>query len=200
VTPHPRQQSARLATESFDTYRENAMLTAILIVIVVAIAAVLALAMMKPDVFRMQREGSLQAPPDKVFALINDFKNWAAWSPWDKKDPAMKRSYGANTVGVGGHYAWEGNKDVGIGSMTITESMPPSTIVLDLVFVKPFPAQHIVTFTLTPEGGGTRVTWAMHGPSNFMSKLMQVFMDLDKMVGKDFEAGLASLKAAAEQS
>jgi len=175
------------------------MLKTIAIIVVVLIAGVVILAAMKPDSFSVQRAATIKAPPEKVFALINDFKAWGAWSPWEKKDPAMKRTFSATTSGKGAHYAWDGNKDVGQGSMTVTESAPPSKVVLNLDFIKPFEGHNIVEFTLTPQGDATSVNWLMHGPANFMSKIMQVFCSMDRMVGKDFETGLANLKAAAEK-
>ncbi len=175
------------------------MLKTIALVIVVAIAGVLIFAATKPDTFAVQRSTSIKAPPDRIFTLINDFKRWDAWSPWEKKDPAMKRSYGPTTSGKGAHYAWEGNNDVGQGSMDITESVPPSKVALKLDFVKPFEGHNVVEFTLVPKGESTDVTWSMSGPAPFMSKVMQVFVNMDRMIGKDFEAGLASLKAAAEK-
>ena len=175
------------------------MLKTIALVIVVAIAGVLIFAATKPDTFAVQRSTSIKAPPDRIFTLINDFKRWDAWSPWEKKDPAMKRSYGPTTSGKGAHYAWEGNNDVGQGSMDITESVPPSKVALKLDFVKPFEGHNVVEFTLIPKGESTDVTWSMSGPAPFMSKVMQVFVNMDRMIGKDFEAGLASLKAAAEK-
>jgi len=175
------------------------MFKTLAIVVAVLIAGVLMFAATKPDTFRVQRSAAIKAPPEKVFTLINDFKAWGAWSPWEKKDPAMKRTFGATTVGKGAHYAWEGNKNVGQGSMTITESVPSSKIALNLDFLKPFEAHNIVEFTLAVQGDTTNVTWTMHGPANFVSKLIQVFMSMDNMVGKDFEAGLANLKAAAEK-
>ena len=175
------------------------MLKTIELVIVVAIAGVLIFAATKPDTFAVQRSTSIKAPPDRIFTLINDFKRWDAWSPWEKKDPAMKRSYGPTTSGKGAHYAWEGNNDVGQGSMDITESVPPSKVALKLDFVKPFEGHNVVEFTLVPRGESTDVTWSMSGPAPFMSKVMQVFVNMDRMIGKDFEAGLASLKAAAEK-
>ncbi len=175
------------------------MLKIIGIVIAVAIVGILVFAMTKPDTFRVQRAASIKAPPEKVFALINDFKAWGAWSPWEKKDSAMKRTFGATTAGKGAQYAWDGNKEVGQGSMEITEAVPSSKIALKLDFLKPFEAHNIVEFTLAAQGDTTTVTWVMHGPANFMSKLIQVFMNMDSMVGKDFEVGLANLKTAAEK-
>ena len=175
------------------------MLKTIALVIVVAIAGILIFAATKPDTFRVERSIAIKAPPEKIFPLINDFKQWDAWSPWEKKDPAMKRTYGPATSGKGAHYAWQGNSDVGQGSMDITESVPPSKVALKLDFVKPFEGHNVVEFTLVPRGESTDVTWSMSGPAPFMSKVMQVFVNMDRMIGKDFEAGLASLKAAAEK-
>ena len=175
------------------------MLKTIAIVVVVLIAGVLAFAATKPDTFRVQRSASIKAPPEKIFAVLNDFKQWGAWSPWEKKDPAMKRTFGAATAGKGAHYAWEGNKDVGTGSMTIAESVPSTKLAINLDFLKPIEAHNIAEFTLTAQGDTTNVTWAMHGPANFMTKVIHVFMNMDKMVGPDFEAGLANLKAVAEK-
>ena len=175
------------------------MIKIILIVIAVAIAAVLALAATRPDVFRVQRSASIKAPPEKVFALINDFKRWETWSPWEKKDPAMKRSFGAATSGKGATYAWEGNKDVGQGSMEITNSVSSSAISLKLDFLKPFEAHNRVDFTLEANGDATQVTWTMAGDTPYFAKIIHVFLDMDRMVGKDFEAGLAHLKPIAEK-
>jgi uncharacterized protein YndB with AHSA1/START domain len=175
------------------------MIKKIAIAIAALIAGVLFFAATKPDTFRVQRAASIKAPPEKVFALINDFRRWEAWSPWEKKDPAMKRTWGAVTSGKGAKYAWDGNGDVGQGSMEIAESVPPSKVTLKLDFVKPFEGHNIVEFTLEPKGDFTNVTWAMQGPAPFISKVIQVFCDMDSMVGKDFEAGLAGMKAAAER-
>jgi len=168
------------------------------IVVVILIAGVLVLAAAKPDTFRVQRAASIKAPPEKVFTLINDFSRWGAWSPWEKKDPAMKRTLGVTTSGKGAFYAWEGNKDVGQGRMEIAESVPPSRIRINLDFVKPFEAHNIVEFTLEPKGKLTNVKWAMRGDTPYFAKIIHVFIDMDSMVGKDFEAGLASLKVIAE--
>jgi uncharacterized protein YndB with AHSA1/START domain len=176
------------------------MLKKILIVVVLAIAGILGVAATKPDEFRFERKAAIKAPPEKVFVILNDFKQWGAWSPWEKKDPAMKRTFGPITSGKGATYAWEGNKDVGQGSMEITESLPSSKIAIDLNFIKPFEAQNKVAFTLAGAADNTTVTWSMQGKCNFISKIIQVFVSMDKMVGPDFEAGLANLKAVAEKS
>jgi uncharacterized protein YndB with AHSA1/START domain len=175
------------------------MIKIVAIVAAVLVAGVLIAAATRPDTFLVQRATSIKAPPEKIFALINDFKAWATWSPWEKKDPAMKRTYGATTSGKGAAYAWEGNKDVGQGSMELTESSPPSKITVRLDFLKPFEAHNIVEFTLEAKGDATSVTWAMRGDTPYFAKIIHVFIDMDSMVGKDFEAGLANLKAAAEK-
>ena len=175
------------------------MLKKIALAVVILVAAVLIFAATKPDVFRVQRAASIKAPPDKIFALINDFKSWPAWSPWEKKDPAMKKTFGAATSGKGATYAWEGNNDVGQGRMEIADSVAPSKVTLKLDFMKPFEAHNIVEFTLEPKGDVTAVTWAMQGPTPYFAKIIHVFMDMDSMVGKDFETGLANLMAVAEK-
>ncbi len=163
-----------------------------------AVAVVLVLAAGKPDTFRIQRAASIKAPPEKIFALINDFGRWGAWSPYEKKDPAMKRSRSGPAAGKGAVYAWEGNGEVGAGRMVIADSAPPSRVTINLEFIRPLEVSNVVEFTMEPRGDSTHVTWAMHGPSPFISKIMQVFFDMDSMVGGDFEAGLASLKTLAE--
>lgn len=175
------------------------MLKIIAIIIGILISGVLLFAATKPDVFRVERKAVIQAPPGKVFVLVNDFKQWTAWSPWEKKDPAMKRTFGTTTIGKGAVYAWDGNKDVGKGSMEITDSVAPSRIRLRLDFEKPFEAHNIVTFTLAPQGNTTEVGWVMEGRVPYFAKIIHVFLDMDAMVGKDFEAGLAAMKTAAER-
>jgi len=167
--------------------------------LVVAAAAVLILAANKPDRFHIERAIRINAPAEKIFPLINDFRNWVAWSPWEKKDPALKRTYGGAQSGTGATYAWEGDRNVGQGRMEIAEASAPSRIVIKLDFIKPFEAHNIVTFTLAPQGDATHVTWAMDGPNLFIGKVISVFMSMDRMVGKDFETGLANLKSAAER-
>jgi carbon monoxide dehydrogenase subunit G len=154
---------------------------------VVLVAAFLVLAATKPDTFRVQRATSIKAPPEKIFALINDLYSWRAWSPYEKKDPAMKRILSAESNGKGAVYEWEGNTDIGKGRMEITDTSPPSKVIIKLNFVKPFEAHNIVEFTLEPNGDSTNVTWAIHGPSPYLSKLMSIFFSMDSMIGKDFE-------------
>src|SRR5882672_5012099 len=174
------------------------MLKKIAIVVVVLIAGVLAYSATKPDTFRVQRSTSIKAPPEKIAAALSDFHGWEAWSPWEKMDPAMKRSYSGAAKGKGAAYAWEGNSKVGQGRMEITEAAP-SRVAMDLDFVKPFEAHNKVVFTLTPKGDTTEVTWAMQGPVPYPAKVMHVFVDMDSMVGKQFETGLANLKAISEK-
>ena len=168
------------------------------VVVVVAIAGILLYAATRPDSFRVQRVVLINAPSDKVFPLINDIKAWTAWSPYEKKDPAMKRTYGAVTAGKGATYAWDGDKNVGQGSIEMIES-GPRKIVLKLDFVKPFEAHNMGEFLLEPKGDSTSVTWATYGPSPYMSKVIGTFINIDDMIGRDFEKGLADLKAAAEK-
>jgi uncharacterized protein YndB with AHSA1/START domain len=163
-------------------------------VIVLAIAIVLILAMTKPDTFRVQRVATIKAPAESIFSLISDFHRWGGWSPWETRDPAMKRTFSGAERGKGAVYAWEGNKNVGSGRMEILDTSAPSKIVIKLDFFKPFEGHNTAEFTMLPQGDSTHVTWVMHGPASLMSKVMQVFVNLDKMIGKDFEAGLSNLK------
>jgi hypothetical protein len=168
-------------------------------VVVVLLAALLGFAATKPDTFRVERATSIKAPPEKIFPLINDLRSWGAWSPWEKLDPTMKRTYSGAANGLGAVYEWEGDGKVGAGRMEITESSPSSRVILKLDFLKPFEAHNVAEYTLEAKGDSTNITWAMHGPSPFVSKVMQVFFSMDRMVGKDFETGLANLKAIAEK-
>jgi uncharacterized protein YndB with AHSA1/START domain len=171
----------------------------IAVVLALAIAIILILATTKPNTFNFQRAIAIKAPPERIFPLINDFHQWGTWSPYENMDPAMKRSFSGAASGQGAVYAWEGNKNVGSGRMEILDSSPSSKIVIKLDFLKPFEAHNTAEFTMLPQGGTTSVTWRMHGPASFVSKLMQVFMNLDNMVGKDFETGLANLKKLSEK-
>ncbi len=175
------------------------MIQIIAIVVVVGIGAVLIYAATKPDSFRIERSITIKAPPAIIFPFINDFRKWEAWSPWEKIDPALKRTYGGTTSGNGAVYEWNGNKDVGQGRMQITESTPTSKVVLKLDFMKPFEAHNTVEFTLVGHDDSTTVTQAMYGPSSYISKLMTLFFSMEKMVGGKYEEGLASLKVLAEK-
>lgn len=152
---------------------------------------------MQPPTFHLERSTTIAAPADAVFAQVNDFHNWSKWSPWEKLDPSMKRSYEGAPAGVGAKYAWVGNKEVGEGRMTIEHS-DPSRIEIKLEFLKPFTATNQATFTFASTPEGTKTTWAMDGSNNFVSKAFHLVMDMDKMVGGDFERGLAGMKTAAE--
>jgi len=146
---------------------------------------------------RAQHHG--QRAPEKIFPLINEFDRWGTWSPYEKRDPAMKRTRSGPPSGKGAVYGWEGNSQIGAGRMEIMEALPPSKIVIKLDFFKPFEAHNIAEFTLEGKGDTTNVTWAMHGPANYISKLMGVFINMDRMIGTDFEAGLSNLKAISEK-
>jgi hypothetical protein len=172
----------------------------IILIICALVIALLLFAATKPDSFRVERSITINAMPEQVFPLINDFHEWTKWSPWEKKDPDMQRSYSGALSGKGATYAWAGNNTVGHGQMDITESTPFTQVIIALHFIKPFEAHNTAIFTFTPDGDATQVNWVMEGPNNFVSKIMQVFMSMDAMVGKDFESGLNQLKATAEAS
>lgn len=176
------------------------MFKTLALAVVALVAAVLIYASTQPDSFAVQRTTTIKAPAERIHVLIDDFKRWGDWSPWDKIDPALKRTYSGAERGKGAIYTWEGNKEVGAGRMEITESSAPSKVVIQLDFLKPFEAHNITEFSLVPQGDATQVTWKMQGPAPFVTKLMQVFVSMDKMVGKDFETGLANMKAIAEKS
>jgi uncharacterized protein YndB with AHSA1/START domain len=175
--------------------------------LVVVIAGILIHAATRPDTFRVQRSASIKAPPDRIFAQINDLRGWSAWSPYEKKDPTMKRTFSGAPSGKGAVYEWDGDDNVGKGRMEITEATPPNKVVIKLDFIKPFEGHNTAEFTMEPakgpEGDNTVVTWAMYGPCPYMAKVMGVamglFMNMDDMIGNDFAAGLANLKAAAEK-
>ena len=168
-----------------------------LAVLVVVVAAVLGLATTKPDTFEVERQIVIAAPPAAIFANLDDFHRWQAWSPWEKLEPNMKKTFSGPASGVGASYAWEG-KQVGAGKMTVTDSTPNQKLTIQLDFLKPFETANVVHFELTPAAAATRVSWRMNGPMNFMSKVMCVFASMDSLIGKDFEQGLSQLKAASE--
>lgn len=171
----------------------------LLTLIVIAALVVIVLALMKPDTFRVERSALIKAPADKIFPHINDFHLWDKWSPWEKLDTNMKKTHSGAESGKGAVYEWDGNKKVGQGRMEILESTPSSSVKIKLDFIRPFEGHNIADFTFIPEGDATRVLWAMHGPAPFISKVMQVFMSMDKMIGKDFSEGLANLTRMAEK-
>jgi hypothetical protein len=168
------------------------------IVLAASVAAFAAYVATRPASFRVQRQLEIKATPEELFEIINDLHRWDAWSPWAKRDPAMKTFHSGSAHGVGAIYEWEGNKQVGKGRMEIVGADPSSRTVIKLDFISPFEAHNTVEFLTQAKGGNTLVTWVIHGPMNFMSKAMSVFMSMDKMMGPDFEQGLASLKGIAE--
>ena len=175
------------------------ILAAVAVILAIAVAIILVLALRKPDDFSVSRSITISAPPEKIFPLIDDLHQWTAWSPYEVKDPAMKRTYGGAARGVGAVYNWDGNNNVGAGRMEITDTTAPSRIVIKLDFARPFEGHNTAEFTLLPQGSTTLVTWAMRGPAPLISKLIQVVMDFDNMIGKDFAVGLANLKSVAEK-
>lgn len=166
--------------------------------IVVLVVGLLAYAATRPDSFRVERSTTINAPAEVIFPLIDDYRRWNAWSPWETRDPAMKKTYSGAGSGVGAVYEWAGNSEVGTGRMETTGSVAPSKITIDLHFMKPFEARNTTEFSLADQDGTTTVTWAMYGPSPFISKVMGLFVSMDEMVGGDFATGLANLKSAAE--
>ena len=173
----------------------------ILLGLLAAIVLFLGYAATRPDTFHVERSASIAAPPAAVWPHLVDFHRWQAWSPWEKLDPDLKRTYSGSASGKGAVYAWEGNAKVGKGRMEITDPTTPSLITIKLDFLAPFEAHNIAEFSLEPEGDATKVTWTMTGPSPyFPAKIMQVFISMDSMVGKDFEKGLANLGTAAEEA
>jgi hypothetical protein len=176
---------------------EILIITAISITIAVAIVIVLAIG--KPDHFSVERSLSINAPADKIFSLIEDFHQWGTWSPYEYKDRSMKRSFSGAARGKGAVYRWDGNSNVGAGRMEILEIARPTKVVIKLDFIKPFVGHNTAVFTMLSQGDVTEVTWLMFGPAPFMSKVMQIFLNLDSMIGQDFETGLANLKGLTEK-
>jgi carbon monoxide dehydrogenase subunit G len=174
------------------------MLKKILIALAAIVAVFVVIVALQPAEFRVARSATISAPSETVFAQVNDFHNWTAWSPWAKLDPAMKQTYEGAPAGTGAVSTWAGNKDVGEGRMTIIESRPSELIRIKLEFFKPFAATNTAEFTFKPAGDQTAVTWSMAGEKNFMAKAFGLFMNMDKMIGDDFEKGLANLKSVTE--
>ncbi len=174
------------------------MLTVILIVVGAAVVVVLTLASFRPNTFRVQRSITVKAPPAAIFPMVNDFRKWPLWSPYEKLDPAMKRTFEGAESGKGAAYTWDGNKKAGAGRMEIIDSQLPGKLAMSLAFTRPFRAHNSVTFTFVQESDGTSVTWIMDGTVPFIGKVMHVLINMDKMIGKDFEAGLARLKGISE--
>jgi len=176
------------------------MIKTLALIAVAALGALLIFAATRPDTFRVQRSASIKAAPDKLYPLINDLRQFNTWNPYEKKDPAIQGSYRGPASGPGAGYDFQGNKDVGKGSIEIVESSPPGKVMMKLDMLEPFEGHNIIEFSLAPRGEATEVTWAMHGPSPFVGKLLGVFVNMDRMIGRDFEAGLANLKARAERA
>jgi uncharacterized protein YndB with AHSA1/START domain len=171
---------------------------AVALLLALPLAGVLAFAATKPDSFRVERSATIAAPPERIFPLVSDFRQWRGWSPWEAKDPAMERTLSSPGQGVGAAYAWSGNGEVGAGRMEIVEAVAPARLAIRLDFERPMEAHNLVEFTFAGQSGRTEVTWAMHGPSPYLAKVMTLFFSMDRMVGGEFEAGLAKLKTLAE--
>lgn len=174
------------------------MLKKVLVGLGVLIVVILVAGLLQPDNFRIERSTAIEAPAAIVFSQINNFKNWQAWSPWAKKDPQAQNSYSGPETGEGAAFSWKGNREVGEGKMTIVQSKPNTLIAIQLDFLAPFKATNTAEYTLEPQGSRTKLTWAMFGKKNYVSKLICLFMNMDKMVGGDFEKGLASIKEISE--
>lgn len=175
------------------------VLKIVLGLIVIAVIALVGLAATRPDKFEVKRTAIIKARPEALSAMVEDFHQWGLWSPWEKLDPDMARTYGGPAKGAGSTYAWSGKGKAGSGSMEITKVEPGREVMFDLHFLKPIKADNVGRFIFEPQGDATLVTWTMEGQSPFMAKLMGVFFDMDTLVGKDFEAGLANMKAEAEK-
>lgn len=170
------------------------MLKKIGIVVAVLLVLLIGVIATRPADFKVTRSKTIAAPPEAVYAHISDFHRWQQWSPWEHLDPAMKREFSGAPAGKGAVYSWAGNKEVGEGRMTITDARPSEQVVIRLEFLEPFAMTNTTDFVLTPTGqGGTNVTWSMSGRNTFLSKGMSLFMNMDRMIGNDFEAGLAKL-------
>lgn len=176
------------------------MLKTIGLVVVAALAALLLFAATRPDTFEVQRSASIAAPADKIYPLINDMRQFNTWNPYNQKDPNMQGTYRGPGAGPGAVFEFQGNKDVGKGSISIVETAAPAKVTMKLDMIEPFEGHNMVEFRLAPKGNTTEVTWAMHGPSPFMAKLAGIFFNMDKMIGRDFETGLQNLKTRAERS
>ena len=174
------------------------MLIKILIALTVIVVVFVVIVALQPSEFNVVRSATISAPAPALFAQVNDFHKWEAWNPWGKLDPTMKQTYEGAPAGTGAIYTWSGNDEVGEGRMTITESRPSDLIRIKLEFFKPFAATNTAEFTFKPEGNQTAVTWSMTGNNNFMAKAVHLFMNMDKMVGGQFEKGLAQMRSVVE--
>lgn len=176
------------------------MIKKIALAILVLIAAVLIYAATRPGTLHVERSATINAPAEKIFPLITDFHQWGQWSPYEKIDPAMKRTYSGAAEGKGAVYEWEGNNEVGAGRMEITETSRPTRVTIKLDFTSPLEGHNVAEFVLVPQGATTNVLWTMDGPTPYVGKLLGVFMNMDTMIGGAFDEGLANLKAIAEKS
>ena len=174
------------------------MLIKILVALAVIVLGFVGVVAMRPSEYRVARTATIAAPAPAVFAQVNDFPKWEAWNPWAKLDPAMKQAYAGAPAGIGAIYTWAGNSEVGEGRMTLTESRPSDLVRIRLEFLKPFATTSTAEFSFKPEGDHTAVTWSMTGKVNFMAKVVHLFMDMDRMIGGNFEKGLAQLKSVVE--
>ncbi len=174
-------------------------MTYVLLGVLLTFMIILIAAATKPNTVHYERSAVINAPADRILTHISDFHKWETWSPWDKLEPDMKRTYSGAAAGVGAQYKWEGKKKAGVGEMEIVEVRPDS-VKVDLHFIKPWEARCITLFKVTPEGNASRLTWTMDGPNTYMGKLFGMFTDMDKMIGKDFETGLAGIKTLAEKA
>jgi hypothetical protein len=174
------------------------MIKKILLVLVVIVVILVVVIALQSSTYHVERTATINAPAAVVFAQVNDFHKWNAWSPWAKLDRAMKQTFEGAPAGNGAIYTWSGNKDVGEGRMLITESHPSDLVRIKLDFLRPFAATSDTVFTFKPDGNQTTVTWGMTGDKNFIAKAFHLVVNMDKMIGKDFEKGLAQMKSVAE--
>jgi uncharacterized protein YndB with AHSA1/START domain len=174
------------------------MLKVIGTIVAAGVAGVLVAAAFQPSHFQVRRSTTIAASPERIYPLLNDFHQWSRWSPYERLDPAMQRRYSGAARGVGAVYEWKGNSKAGQGRMAITSAPAPSAVAIQLDFLQPLEAHNVASFTLEPRGGSTEVTWSMDGPTPYVGKIIHLFVDMDRLVGKDFETGLANLKAAVE--
>jgi hypothetical protein len=175
------------------------MFKIIAISLVVVVAAILIGAAMRPDTFQVERSIRVSAPPEKIFHYVNDFHQWGVWSPYDKLDPAMKRSFSGTPSGNGAVYEWDGNGKAGKGRMEIIDSTEPRHVIIKLDFIKPITGHNRAVFSFQPAGNDTEVTWSMDGPSPYIAKVMGLFFNMDRLIGHEFETGLGTLKAVSEK-
>jgi uncharacterized protein YndB with AHSA1/START domain len=174
------------------------MIIQIAVGVLVVIAVLLIVISMRPAAFRIERSAQISAPAPVVFALLNDFRQWVKWSPWEKLDPRMQKTFSGPDTGVGASYAWVGNSKAGEGSMTVLDSQPNERLCIQLRFIKPFAATNQSTFELRPSASGTEVRWIMEGQNGFAAKAFSLFVNMDQFLGKDFEEGLAKLNTATQ--